>query len=59
MPNKLKPCPFCGEVPVGTVRIGCIFYVRCLNCGSNAGCKTRVEEAIELWNRRINNASKN
>lgn len=64
--NELKPCPFCGakETDFGepvnlwmtTDEKGNIeFSVDCQNCGANIGLFNRTEEeAIEAWNRRVN-----
>lgn len=58
---KLKPCPFCGceavlkKVPDKLIKP---YYVRCDNreCAVMvATCyRETAEEAIELWNRRVN-----
>lgn len=56
MPNKLKPCPFCGEDAGEVFDIGgfCIdsFYVSCRECESRGPCKETKRKAIEAWNRR-------
>ncbi len=61
MPEKLKPCPFCG----GKVKIDSgfnidfnnrahkFYYAICLSCGARGSDADRKTEAIELWNRRI------
>lgn len=60
MPNELKPCPFCGEIPK-IMRDGFgYFKVKCTNVNCNILCTTmpcaREEYAIENWNRRVDNA---
>jgi Lar family restriction alleviation protein len=52
----LKPCPFCGGIPVLThnVEIGrsLIYYVRCA-CGVRTVKASSESVAVEIWNRRI------
>lgn len=58
MPEKLKPCPFCG----GEAELrneGYCSFVKCKNCGAEAGL-VRVssivnEKSAEAWNRRVDN----
>ena len=61
MTEKLKPCPFCGnEAEFDEWKIFCI---RCLNGDCDIKPQTdwfnTKEEAIEAWNRRVNDESKN
>ena len=65
---KLKPCPFCG----GKAVIACLHkrfvrglrefvspvYVRCSVCGATSPVNWVVENSIEAWNRRADNADK-
>lgn len=56
MPNKLKPCPFCGgEAKI--VREEYLYIVRCTKCPCDMGRQwyTRKKEAIKAWNRRADN----
>lgn len=57
---KLKQCPFCDgdwglfkeKTPESFIKFK--YYVECCDCGARTGnCETR-EEAIEAWNRRVN-----
>lgn len=64
MPNKLKPCPFCGgeaeliDIFSEDSNKENVFFVQCKNIWK--GCKVlafthdylTAEEAIEAWNRR-------
>ena len=60
MPNKLKPCPFCGGEAELLDENGKedMFFVQCKNIWK--GCKVLAfthdylteQEAIEAWNRR-------
>ena len=59
MSEKLKLCPFCGtdEVFVGKSIVS-KYYVCCIS-GDNCYIKTTAfdteKDAIEAWNRRVNN----
>ena len=59
--TKLKPCPFCGDdMPfVNEYKTNFFetrFYVVCEICQSKGkSCKSR-KEAIQSWNRRVDNA---
>lgn len=55
--SKLKPCPFCGKTPVTVVddETEEKFGVKCFSCGGAIYPeKETLDEAIEAWNRRIN-----
>lgn len=62
VPNKLKPCPFCGgEVHTYVAKQNSwgspynIWMVNCPNCWLNYPIKTQCfteEEAINIWNKR-------
>ena len=65
MNNKLKPCPFCGGEPIldedsvaFTNKPKSCFQILCINrqCGVHLKTKWREtkQEAIEAWNRRVN-----
>lgn len=65
-PEQLKPCPFCGADVESGVHIDVVvsfnelkddthYGVICENCGARIGCFKILEEAVEAWNRRINN----
>lgn len=54
----IKPCPFCGKSD--TVEIECdseYIYVFCNTyndgCGASSGYANTEEEALELWNKRV------
>lgn len=60
--NELKPCPFCGgEARLRAFRtyiqskhrMGEKYYIECCECGLNAPNFINKEEAIEAWNRRV------
>ena len=65
MPDKLKPCPFCGaDDPVEKTELawpswcdtgdGDWYYVQCRNCESATGGYHKIrEEAITAWNCRV------
>lgn len=56
MPEKLKPCPFCGGeaecLNKNKVRTFCA--VMCKNCGAIIA-KLKKHTAIEAWNKRSDN----
>lgn len=61
MPNKIKPCPFCGNI--NYLEYGEIFgagvhkfYIFCKNCDSDGPPKGTKREARKSWNRRTDNA---
>lgn len=64
--KRLKPCPFCGADVESGVHIDVVvsfnelkddthYGVICENCGARIGYFKILEEAVEAWNRRINN----
>lgn len=62
MKNELKPCPFCGSDDIdygimsGTMKG--FDYIQCQNCGAEIRSinNGKYIEAIEAWNRRVENA---
>jgi Lar family restriction alleviation protein len=61
---ELKPCPFCGATdnkklrPTSGVELSReegIFQVFCWECGASSGYFRTEQEAIEAWNRRVDN----
>ena len=59
MPEKLKPCPFCGgeaEI-VRTDNYGTFkFFATCLVCGAEMPRVSRtMTQAAGAWNRRVDN----
>lgn len=56
--KKLKPCPFCGEIPtvVHDTQGYESYDIQCVNgecsCMPVTWCYPTQEEAIEAWNRR-------
>ncbi len=52
---ELKPCPFCGEIPVFDTD-GHYTYVLCWHCGSRGkrimSSRSAQKQAAEAWNRR-------
>lgn len=58
--NELKPCPFCGGKPFISAKLPYFgeeptLAVVCEQCNASSKHKTDKEEAIKLWNRRVNN----
>lgn len=53
--EQLKPCPFCGGEAYFYEFERCI---GCLNCGVETVSYHTEEEAIEAWNRRIEDEQK-
>ena len=66
METELKQCPFCGakysaeKFTKNTVQLmngtKC-FWVICLNCGVRTGEYYKPDDAVAVWNRRIDNVS--
>ena len=56
MPNELKPCPFCSSknIDISTYSTNVVF-VQCDNCGATFPHFDSEKEAIEAWNRRVEN----
>ena len=58
MTEKLKPCPFCGGRAVEDHWEGFMdesFYkIKCFKCEGQTKEYRKYEQAIEAWNRRVN-----
>lgn len=59
---KLKPCPFCGGMGIlNNEKNRTVSFVKCIQCGAESGIVhvsaeyCADEQAIEAWNRRIEN----
>ena len=63
MSEKLKPCPFCGNKAEinGKIlnwdlsSIEAAYFVRCTKCRNHSDWFDTEQDAIEAWNRRVNN----
>nr|DAR30056.1 MAG TPA: restriction alleviation protein [Caudoviricetes sp.] len=55
MNEELKPCPFCGSKNIRMWNTSTP-WVSCRDCFANTACGTTREEAIENWNRRVQDA---
>lgn len=56
---KLLNCPFCGSTDISCADAGHktdIWFVQCENCGATFPHFDSKEEAIDNWNRRVDNA---
>lgn len=53
MSKELKPCPFCGSKNLRLTG-NSWHWVQCNNCFAEIGGQESEEEAIEQWNRRVN-----
>ena len=58
MNDKLKPCPFCGKNKVGIIEKNGKYRVICISRDCHIEPRTNYkdtkQEAIEEWNRRVN-----
>jgi Lar family restriction alleviation protein len=58
---ELKPCPFCGdkepEVQTSGFYLDAVVY--CLHCGAVGSYRRNNDEAIEAWNTRIKEDTRN
>lgn len=60
--NELKPCPFCGGEAKLTIVPWCFksgssssgWFVKCLNCDVSQPAYMSDHDAVEAWNRRVN-----
>ena len=59
--DELKPCPFCGHeaiiLPSGFRNKKGYVKIVCQYCHSGQGSYKRWWEAVEMWNRRIDNGN--
>lgn len=51
--EELKPCPFCGGKNIHIWKIS-VPFVSCDDCLASTSCVPTEKEAIERWNRRVN-----
>lgn len=55
--QDVKPCPFCGSKDISIEKNDAVDWeVYCKNCGATVGaydCYETIEEALEVWNRRV------
>lgn len=56
MDKEILTCPYCGS---GQIRVqarggeyGLFYYVQCLNCAARTKASSKLEVAVDLWNRR-------
>lgn len=52
--KELKPCPFCGGKATVNQFLDSLFWVRCTECGSENQASNTEKQAIDAWNRRVN-----
>lgn len=56
--SELKPCPFCGgKAEIITLMGVNAKYIQCENCRISTEVSGEEKILIELWNRRIDNAT--
>ena len=58
--TELKPCPFCGykNIQILVDKNEYLYYryfSQCQRCGASAKRGRTKEEAIDAWNRRVDN----
>lgn len=56
MKNKeLKPCPFCGGIAyIQKHSYRYAYWIKCYDCGVETEAYGFEDEAIKVWNRRVN-----
>ena len=52
--QELKPCPFCGGEAETYPYYFNEWYIGCSECSCDLGVFDTKEEAIEAWNKRVN-----
>lgn len=53
---ELKPCPFCGSTnAIERETVTYQWVCLCDNCGASTAVYDEKDEAIEAWNRRVEN----
>ena len=52
--NEIKRCPICGEKARSHEAYDCTWVVQCSRCYLTSPHKPTREEAIQFWNRRVN-----
>lgn len=55
---ELKPCPFCGSADVVLSNWG-LFRCWCTNCLAKTADTLSRKEAIQAWNRRVDDETRN
>ena len=57
-PGSLKRCPFCGSMNINIIKRKCYTYVYykigCNECAINTASYETEQEAINFWNKRVN-----
>ena len=56
--SKLKPCPFCGSESISCRDAGYhtdVWFIQCEECWATFPHFDSEQEAVETWNRRVNN----
>jgi Lar family restriction alleviation protein len=51
----LKPCPFCGGEAEWCGERDIIYAARCSECKARTGLNTTIMDALESWNKRVDN----
>ncbi len=52
MPEKLKPCPFCGSENINLRAAMGETWVFCHGCAASTNMKSSEESAVTAWNQR-------
>jgi Lar family restriction alleviation protein len=51
--SELKPCPFCGGEATVRNEAARRPWIECIDCRAATNLRDHLEDAIELWNRRV------
>lgn len=53
--TELEPCPFCGNEYISVIPSvdKIVYWCKCEECGVETSCYENKADAIQAWNRRV------